>query len=215
MCAVMRCWRSGKATVESATQEFVLASRLKRQLARSGEVHHKALTAEHGAFPSTDLACIETDVLGERDKVARVLAELLARAEFDLLDGTMGVDCESAVAGHAKQDETLAGEEGLGPTPFWVSTSRDGRDAMNPPDWTMTRSSFNWGRAKRWPNTPNSPSTPASRSTFVTPSRRGNVDRTRTPTGCYVNTFPKTPTWQHSPKATSTSQPTNSTAGLE
>ena len=215
MCAVMRCWRSGRATVESAIPRMRLGFSFEVSACPVREVHRKALTAEHDAFPSTDPAYIETDVLGERDKVARVLAELLARAEFDLLDGTMGVDCESAVAGHAKQDETLAGEEGLGPTPFWVSTSRDGRDAMNPPDWTMTRSSFNWGRAKRWPNTPNSPSTPASRSTSVTPSRRGNVDRTRTPTGCYVNTFPKTPTWQHSPKATSTSQPTNSTAGLE
>ena len=46
------------------------------------EVHRKALTAEHDAFPSTDPAYIETDVLGERDKVANVYGELFARAEL-------------------------------------------------------------------------------------------------------------------------------------
>ena len=118
MCAVMPAGVLGGQPWNQPSQECVLASRLKCQLARFSEVHRKALTAEHGAFPSADLANIETDVLGERDKVARVHGELFARAELDLLDGTMGDVCESAVARHAKQDETFAGEEGLGPTPF-------------------------------------------------------------------------------------------------
>ncbi len=37
-------------------------------------------------------------------------------------------------------------------------------------------------------------STPECRSTSVTRSRRGSGEPTRTPTDCYVNTFPKAPT---------------------
>jgi IS30 family transposase len=44
---------------------------------------------------------------------------------------------------------------------------------------------------------------------FCDPNRRGNAAPTRTPTGCYVSTFPKAPTCPNSPSMTSTKPPTH------
>ncbi len=50
---------------------------------------------------------------------------------------------------------------------------------------------------------------------FCDPNRPGREDQTRTPTVSCVSTSPKAPTWRLSPSRISTSQPTNSTAGLD
>ena len=54
--------------------------------------------------------------------------------------------------------------------------------------------SVTWDQAKKWPNTPGSVSTLESTSTSVIRRALGSEEPTRTPTGCYANTFPKAPT---------------------
>ena len=54
--------------------------------------------------------------------------------------------------------------------------------------------SLTWDRGKEMSAHAQSGSRPASRSSSPTPSRRGNVARTRTPTGCCGSTSPKAPT---------------------
>ena len=68
-----------------------------------------------------------------------------------------------------------------------------------------------WDQGKEMASTPRSPSTPASRCTSATPTARGSVGRTRTPTGSSASTCPKAPTCQDSPRRNSTQSPAAST----